>query len=409
MTDNVNIKLDGNKLKEFNKTFDGLPILHFRKIFYIPFLMALGSIIMDGVPLRETVNGTDIGGANNNAVANEAQTRQREMRIHRIFSILMAHINPACALYKELEQDFGNNGLIALRYVCEDNVGNLPISETELTKMNTKWLKFNFQSENIKIDKNTVANFGDRIQVFGGEFDPIKTPREMYDKFLEGLPPQLQDRVINERSDPNPRFAYPAQYPAQANHPLRGQAHPFAGQKNIKAVITSFSKIWMTMCDTGRVVIPKSEIDVNWAGKGRGKGTKGKGKGSKGYKGGRGYGEDKGPFSGVGTRVPVRPLNEKVCCYKCGGLGHVAKIKCEDGSTMYCATQIQIDDKLLNGIQYPHIPSAAERRAGNANNVKEEEAPKDEEPEAAGEESEESESEFNAQFAGAEDIDYEDY
>ena len=51
MTDNVNIKLDGNKLKEFNKTFDGLPILHFRKIFYIPFLMALGSIIMDGVPL----------------------------------------------------------------------------------------------------------------------------------------------------------------------------------------------------------------------------------------------------------------------------------------------------------------------------------------------------------------------
>ena len=42
MTDNVNIKLDGNKLKEFNKTFDGLPILHFSREWYGPLFFVRG-------------------------------------------------------------------------------------------------------------------------------------------------------------------------------------------------------------------------------------------------------------------------------------------------------------------------------------------------------------------------------
>ena len=69
-------------------------------------------------------------------------------------------------------------------------------------------------------------------------------------------------------------------------------------------------------------------------------------------------------------------MNNKVCCYKCGGLGHVARIKCEDGGYLYCATQEPIGDDILNEIKYPHIPSAAERRA-SANAVDEQE-PEDE-------------------------------
>ena len=76
-------------------------------------------------------------------------------------------------------------------------------------------------------------------------------------------------------------------------------------------------------------------------------------------------------------------MNDKVCCYKCGGLGHVARIKCEDGSFLYCATITQISNDILNAIQYPHIPSAAERRnPPNARAAQEEqpaEEPEDEE------------------------------
>ena len=56
MTDNANIKLDGNRMKDFTKTWDGMPMKNFRKNFYLPFLMAIGNIIMDGVACRDTVN-----------------------------------------------------------------------------------------------------------------------------------------------------------------------------------------------------------------------------------------------------------------------------------------------------------------------------------------------------------------
>ena len=136
MTDNANIKLDGNKLKDFNKTWDGLPMHRFRKNFYIPFLFALGSIIMDGVALRDTINGVDHGGHANGAPnANAAQQAQRQSRIRRIFSVLMAHIDPTSAIYSELEADYDNEGLIALDYIQEDGVGNKPIPTTEISKI----------------------------------------------------------------------------------------------------------------------------------------------------------------------------------------------------------------------------------------------------------------------------------
>ena len=107
MTDNTNIKLDGNRLKDFSKTWDGMPMHHFRKIWYIPFLMAIGSVIMDGVACRDTINGVDNGGPNGPA-GNAAQNNQRQARIRRIFTILMCHIDSQSAIYTELERDYNN-------------------------------------------------------------------------------------------------------------------------------------------------------------------------------------------------------------------------------------------------------------------------------------------------------------
>ena len=91
-------------------------------------------------------------------------------------------------------------------------------------------------------------------------------------------------------------------------------------------------------------------------GRGRGKG-KGRGRGGRcGGKGGRGY----------TPKTPSRPISNKTCCYKCGGLNHVAKIQNTDGSWTYCASQEQVDKSILDGIIYPHIPSAAERRSRGA-------------------------------------------
>ena len=91
-------------------------------------------------------------------------------------------------------------------------------------------------------------------------------------------------------------------------------------------------------------------------------------------------------------------MNEKVCCYKCGGLGHVARIKATDGSWIFCATQTQISADILNGIQYPHIPSAQERRATQAQRANEAQPEEQNSPPA---EEEENPEDVSAQFAAA--------
>ena len=389
MTDNANIKLDGNRMKDFTKTWDGMPMKNFRKLFYLPFLMAIGNIIMDGVACRDTINGVDHGGPNGPA-ANAAQNNQRNGRIRRIFAVLMCHIDSNSAVYSLLQSEYDNEGLVALQYVQEDHVGNLPLSSSEVAKLNNEWLQLDFHK--VELNRFTILKYAEKIQLLAEDFPTAKTNQEKYDKFLDGLPSQLQNRVLDERTAPNAAFDYPANYPAAANHPQAGNAHPNAGEKNLLKVATHFSTVWMHMCDHGGVRLPvaKDDYDANFVARGKGKG---KGKGAPG-RSGRGNGR-----GGVvpTIRKPVRPMNNKVCCYKCGGLGHVARIKCEDGSWLYCATQEQIEDTILNGITYPHIPSAAERR--NAANAVEEEAK--EQSEKAEEEAEEDPDQMEAQFAAA--------
>ena len=53
---------------------------------------------------------------------------QRRTRIRRIFAILLAHMDPNSSVYNTLSTEYDNDGLIALRYIQEDGVGNIPMS-----------------------------------------------------------------------------------------------------------------------------------------------------------------------------------------------------------------------------------------------------------------------------------------
>ena len=62
-TDTTNIRNDANTLKGFDKYIRG-PIKYFQRNWFIPFVLGLGSVIMDNVSLRDTWLGVDHGGPN---------------------------------------------------------------------------------------------------------------------------------------------------------------------------------------------------------------------------------------------------------------------------------------------------------------------------------------------------------
>ena len=76
-------------------------MIQFKKNFLIPLVVAMGNVVMDGVPLPDTIQGVDAGGHAANAPAgNAAQQNQRRVRIRRIFAIYFActHGSQFCSL-----------------------------------------------------------------------------------------------------------------------------------------------------------------------------------------------------------------------------------------------------------------------------------------------------------------------
>ena len=408
-------------LKGFSKMFTG-PMRNFQRTFFLPFIMGLGNLSQDNVSLRDTWNGVDIGGHNwGGAAANPAQIAQKDGRNRRIFAILLAHIDPRCAIYEEIRESFPDDGISSMRYL-EQN-GDIPYSPEELAELDNQWNTMTWKYlpksiPTIEMNEDTIREWGNAVKIYSREFANAKTLRQQYDKFLYGLPPQLAHVMINEREAGIPAAdVYPANYPADyANAALRGQANPLAGQVNLTRVIARYSRTWQSMAKAGQIQFNKPKEDkanfVGGKGKGKGKGGKGsfgKGKGGKGsppFYGGRGNGYQNAGSSAANNRT------EKDLCLRCGGLGHYAN---------ECGTTCEISKPILDGITYPHIEDRATQRSkylakkqAKANSAQEgdEDREASEECEAeeevddtnyAGENAEDEYDEYEAQWAAWED------
>ena len=125
MTDKANVVDDANKLKDFEKVWDGNPMHHFDRNWFLPFIVALGSVVMDGHSLRDTWNQVDPGA---NGAGTAAQNQQTLTRNRRIFATLIKYIKPGSFVSTYLQRDFDNEGILALQYIRQDDIGNLPLS-----------------------------------------------------------------------------------------------------------------------------------------------------------------------------------------------------------------------------------------------------------------------------------------
>lgn len=253
MTDRANVVPDANKLKDFDKIWDGNPMHHFDRNWFLPFIVALGSIVMDGHSLRDTWNEVDPGA---NGGGTPAQNQHTLTRNRRIFAILINYIAKGCHISQYLQEEYDNEGIRALTYIRQNDIGNLPLSASDENELQKTWISMTLMNLNIKLSHSCIFEWGNHVRVCAKEFTTEKSFLEQYNKFMDGLPPQLQQKVIDERENPNTRFNIPANYAAP--HPQQGNAHPNAGEKDIGKVISYFARVWNTLIKQGMVRLPEA-------------------------------------------------------------------------------------------------------------------------------------------------------
>ena len=245
-TDTSNTRTNENSLKGFDKHFRG-SIRYFQRNWFMPFIMALGSISMDNVTLRDTWLGVDHGGPNG-PNANAAQNAQRQGRIRRIYAVLLNYIDPRCAVYDEIVEMFPDDGISALNYIQMDGVGNIPLTNDEIQSMNNDWNTMDYKKmpdgHKCEDTSRLIYDWGNAVKTQARRFPVVKSLAEQYDKFLSGMPTQLQQKVMDERENGLPAAtALPAVYPPNYPDPaLAGQPHPNAGEPDMTKVIAKYSR-----------------------------------------------------------------------------------------------------------------------------------------------------------------------
>ena len=168
-----NIKTHVNLLAAygFDKKWNGIPMYHFSRIWFQPFLNACGQISVDGASLKDRFLGIDPGSdngpiirpglqlANYNGVpqvhASDAQMRQMMNRNRRLYAVVLSHIEASCYFYSELETDYANNGRAAALLVQDRGVK--PFAPEKLAEMEADWMAMTCVTLRIKIDEQTAA------------------------------------------------------------------------------------------------------------------------------------------------------------------------------------------------------------------------------------------------------------
>ena len=211
-TDRANVKDDQNKLRDFEKKWDGIAMTSFDRIWFIPFITALGAVVMDGHSLKDTWNQVDPGANQGGTPAQNAHTLTRN---RRIFATLLNYIAKDCWVRDVLEAEYNDDGIAALQYIRQDDIGNVPRSTEEVNEMENEWIALTLESSAIEIGEKCILQWGNLVRTKGGLFPTAESDLQMYNKFMDGLPTQLQGKVMDERETPNVLFQLPANYAAE--------------------------------------------------------------------------------------------------------------------------------------------------------------------------------------------------
>jgi hypothetical protein len=379
----------------FNKKWNGDREISFKQIFETPFRFAIGQISVDGASLLHHLDDLAPGGKKGAIVhpsinplaeyrgtkqihANDAQMRGHENREIRLYSILMAHIEHTCYQYAYIDENFANQGILACKYVFAEGQFDSTRLEDEGEDLEAQWAAMTVSSLKIPNDKDTIINYFNKVMFMSKLFTPEKTFAQCRIRFLNGLPPQLSNEVNAERNHPSSKYKFPDTY--DYLHPCAGKTHKYAGQCDTNKLFNDFNRTWHNKIKDGSVVLRSNgnsvhlsdELNVDSANAAQFRRSANMSINSPKMS----INSDRPAFAprntprgsgtGSGGRSRLGNFTDKTRCYKCGGIGHVARYR-RDGIEYKCATTIEIGRNILDGITYPHISGSS--GAGSSANV----------------------------------------
>ena len=304
-----------------NFLWSGIPFPEFNERIRDPLNMGLGSRSLHNWSLLATAERRDAGGSGPLATppwatASPKIREQHMQRVELLYCVLMNYISSRSSTYKTLMRIFNYDGVDAYEFVLA--IGPISYPNEKKTGMIAAWSEMTMDKLNIKRTPDGLWVWFTYVEEQGRalRYDNFK----IKDKFLDGLPefmdawkPQFKS---NSTVSPLLGANYPPNYPAR----LQAMAHPHAGQPDLERMVRNLYPHWyssivkMKFVDRGIVALQAtSELEAEK--------------------------DDSDKPNIPLAMMSVADVNDDTPCYACGGKGHPATVKMEDGELIVCASK----------------------------------------------------------------------
>lgn len=320
---------DPNFDKQWNKSpaldakgfkYNGMPQVDFTEKTLAVLKNGLGAIADREASLLDNVLRNDPGGtgplANPAFGAAPADVRERQrLRSKRSFAVIMNYIEPKSWLFKYAMRVMNNDGPDLFEYLIVH--GTISTPRRVKKSRDEYWQSLTFDNEKLTRHPESLFKWVYIVMEIGRKCSPSKSPVQIRDKFLDGMPAFFESTTQVYKNEPN-KYQVPANYPPHAPSALRGTPHPDAGEPDVERQARAMYEEWVS----------KLSGDIS----------------------SRGNMNQTRAFAFAATIPDHRDepdqafilttdINSEMRCFICGGYGHLATQTTPDGQVIECPTK----------------------------------------------------------------------
>ena len=346
---------------------DGIPTPTFSILMWRKLQNSLGATYHHDHSLKATQDGTDHGGVNQAAALgapNPAQVRGHEQRVQLLYNVYMSYVPLGCMMRSDIERDFPNLGIATGAFI--EATMTIPMAQAVIDALHDEWRNWTAARAGIQHGPNFLFQMLEALHALSQKFPNalVKTPAEMKEKFLTCVPEVMLPLADAEKMNPNAAYVYPNQIQPPALN--NGNAHPHAGQCDMRLLVRAWQPVYLGHLQRGAIrgkdgkvifvslagddphvdssepemsvcLVCKNKINAFDAAGGDveadliGRSNPNRGSPSR---------SNKTKFANKGKILTVKKENlVKMNCFKCGGVGHAARFKVEGSDEIFvCPT-----------------------------------------------------------------------